>query len=184
MLKHLFLLLLIAVNITVFSQTDSHNKLLDLLSHPEHSQGEMAGLMTESSVLLQTRLTLTNQKFNHDYVGTDGWARFVVYKDHKSKRLYTDWMRALAENDYVVKSLVNALEADTEYNYQLQYGCDTTNFRVGDLCKFRTLPGKDISSDVSFIVVTGMNYTKFYNWPDRKYLGADKNLGYPSAVSV
>lgn len=179
-----FLVIVMAANMSVLSQTDSHSKLLELLSHPEHSQGEMAGLVTDNSALLQTRLTLTNQKFNHDFIGTEGWARFVIFEDHKSERIYTKWKNAIPENDFIVKAKVKKLLPDTKYNYQLQYGRDTIDYRVGNLCKFRTLPGKSISSEVSFVVVTGMNFTKFYNCPNIKYIGADKHLGYPSAESV
>ena len=46
----------------VTAQDDNPSaQILKLLSHPEHSQGEMAGHMTATSVILQTRLTLTNQ---------------------------------------------------------------------------------------------------------------------------
>lgn len=52
---------------------DMKMKILELLAHPEHSKGEMAGHMTENSVILQTRLTLTNQPFNNDFIGCPGW---------------------------------------------------------------------------------------------------------------
>ena len=160
------------------------DQLLDLLSHPEHAQGEMAGIITTSSALLQTRLTLTNWKFNNDYVGCSGWARFMVYTDNTDEAIYTEWKKATAENDYIVKIMVKNMEPDTKYFYRLQYGRDRENYRTGQLCEFRTLAGGSISRIVSFTVTTGMNYDKFYHQPGSRFYGIEKELGYPAAGSV
>lgn len=184
MLFKYFLLFVIAANISVLSQTENPDKLINLLSHPEHSQGEMAGLITDNSVLLQSRLTLTNQKINNDYIGIEGWARFIIFSAQNSKMIYTKWEKAVAKNDFIIKIPVTDLQAETSYNYQLQYGRDTSEYRVGKLCNFKTLSGGNNSSEISFVVITGMNYTRFYNSPDKKYIGPDRDLGYPAAESV
>jgi alkaline phosphatase/alkaline phosphatase D len=164
---------------------DIRMKILDLLAHPEHSQGEMAGHMTENSVILQTRLTLTNQQFNTDYIGCPGWACFE-YSDalpmNEGRR--TEWMEALPHNDYIIKTKVEGLEPNTTYYYRLLYGKSTDTFRTGRWCEFKTLPGPDISRSLSMVIMTCMNYSHFYHRPGRKYLGIDRFNGYPAAEHV
>ena len=183
-LKSIAFLLLIT-GICIYGQNKKEEKLLlSLLSHPEHAQGEMAGMVTENSVLLQTRLTLTNWKFNNDYVGCHGWARFMVYTNDVKNAIYTEWQEAVAENDYIIKIPLNGLKPDTRYMYRLQYGRNTREYRTGNLCEFRTLGGADISKTISFVVTTGMNYDKFYHQPGRRFMGVEKELGYPAAETV
>jgi alkaline phosphatase/alkaline phosphatase D len=164
---------------------DTRQKILELLAHPEHSQGEMAGHMTTTTALLQTRLTLTNQAFNHDYIGCPGWACFE-YTDGRSRTQTqrTAWLEARAANDYIVKVKLEGLKPNTTYYYRLLYGPDKETWRTGHWCEFKTLPGKDESTELGFVVVTGMNYERFYYSPGRKYLGIDKYNGFPAAEQV
>ncbi len=119
--------------------------LIQLLAHPEHSQGEMVGHMTENSAILQTRLTLTNQAFNHDYIGCPGWACFeYTDKPNRTKTTKTAWMEAKPGNDYIVKVKLEGLNPNSNYYYRLLYGLDTENYRTGHWCEFKTLPGKTI----------------------------------------
>ncbi len=105
---------------------DTRQKILELLAHPEHSQGEMAGHMTATSAILQTRLTLTNQAFNHDYIGCPGWSCFeYTDKPNRTKTQKTAWFEALPDNDYIVKVKLEGLNPNTTYYYRLLYGLDT-----------------------------------------------------------
>ena len=179
------LILIIAAGTAAQGPTKKQEQqLLDLLTHPEHAQGEMAGLVTPTSAMLQSRLTLTNWQFNNDYIGSHGWARFMVYSRDVNNALYTEWKEAIPENDYIIKIEIKDLEPDTRYFYRLQYGRDQSNYRTGQLCEFKTLAGANISAVSSFVVTTGMNYDKFYNEPQRRYRGVEKELGYPAAESV
>ena len=164
---------------------DMKQHILELLAHPEHSQGEMAGHMTTTTAILQTRLTLTNQAFNHDYIGCPGWACFE-YTDGQSRTntLRTAWTQAVPENDYFIKVKLEGLKANTTYYYRLLYSADRETWRTGHWCSFKTLQGKDASDGLSFVVVTGMNYERFYYSPGRKYLGIDKYNGFPAAEQV
>jgi len=177
--------LLLIASANVFSQSNKEEKLLlKLLAHPEHAQGEMAGMLTSTSVMLQTRLTLTNWQFDNDYIGCKGWARFMVYTNNADNAIYTEWKEALPENDYIIKTVVQDLKPNTRYSYRLQYGRNKTEFRTGQLCEFKTHAGADISTRVSFAVTTGMNYDKFYNHPVRKFYGVERELGFPAAEAV
>ena len=167
------------------SAEENRQKILELLAHPEHSQGEMAGHMTATTAILQTRLTLTNQAFNHDYIGCPGWACFE-YTDNRNrtKTQKTDWLEAKPGNDYIVKVKLEGLKPNATYYYRLLYGLDTETFRTGHWCEVKTLPGKDVSMELSFAVVTGMNYERFYYTPGKKYLGIDKYNGFPAAEQI
>ncbi len=195
-LKPLIMAILFPGNLLAYESDSSGNgrfqkmdalkmQLLELLAHPEHSQGEMAGHMTAHSAILQTRLTLTNQPFNHDYIGCPGWACFE-YSDRlpvvDGKR--TPWMEARAENDYIVKVKVEGLEPDTRYHYRLLYGLSTDTFRIGQWCEFKTLPGKGISRKLNMVVVTCMNYARFHYNPGAHAIGIDRFNGYPAAEHV
>ncbi len=108
----------------------------------------------------------------------------MVYSRDVNNALYTEWKEAIPENDYIIKIVIKDLEPDTRYFYRLQYGRDQSNYRTGQLCEFKTLAGANISAVSSFVVTTGMNYDKFYNEPQRRYRGVEKELGYPAAESV
>jgi alkaline phosphatase/alkaline phosphatase D len=182
-------LFIIAISILLttfgsFSQSTIERQLLEVLSHPEHAQGEMAGLVTENSALLQTRLTLTNWKFDNDYPGCPGWARFSIYSGDPEKPIVTKWEKAKAENDYIVKIPVENLKPATRYFYRLQYGNDTMQYRTGRLCEFTTLAGSEVSKPLNFVVATCMNYDRMWNHPKRRSYGIEKELGYPAAEAV
>jgi alkaline phosphatase D len=165
-------------------EKDMKAMILELLAHPEHAQGEMAGHMTTSSVILQTRLTLTNQAFNNDYIGCPGWACFE-YSD-KNKRIHcdrTEWMEAKPENDYIIKTRVKDLKPNTTYYYRLLYGVSRDTFRTGTWSEFKTIPGEDVSKKLNLVIMTCMNYVKFHYDPSHA-VGIDRFNGYPSAEHV
>ncbi|MEE9460344.1 MAG: hypothetical protein V3V53_00820, partial [Bacteroidales bacterium] len=166
------------------SAAENRQKILELLAHPEHSQGEMVGHMTSTTAILQTRLTLTNQAFNHDYIGCPGWACFEYADRYLAKSQKTVWMQALPEKDYIVKVKLEGLDPNTSYQYRLLYGLDTATYRTGHWCEFKTLPGTEVSRKINFVVNTGMNYQHFYYRPGRKYLGTDKYNGFPAAEQM
>ena len=159
-------------------------RILELLAHPEHAQGEMAGHMTSHSVILQSRLTLTNQPFNNDFLGCPGWACFEYCEKNQLKDLRrTAWMEARPETDYIVKTRLGGLKPNTSYYYRLLYGIDRDTFRTGTWNEFQTLPGKDISRELDLVVMTCMNYARMFHNPGHA-LGVDRYLGYPSAEHV
>ena len=53
----LFVLILMASTTALGQTREQEKQLLNLLTHPEHAQGEMAGLVTHTSAMLQSRLT-------------------------------------------------------------------------------------------------------------------------------
>ena len=149
-----------------------------------NGQGEIAGEVTTNSVILQSRLTASERLVEGDLPGAPGFARFEVstISDFGSS-VVTEWMAATANSDYVVKTRVGQLQADTLYFYRLIFGLDRTDTKAGQTRTFRTLAGADIAREVKFTVVTGLNYNAFFHGP-RAYSGPDKDLGYPALKTM
>jgi len=79
-----------------------------------HAQGEMCGEVSESSAILQSRLTATSHLQEGDVPGAAGVARFEVsmspdFRDAQT----TPWMRAAAATDFIVKKKVTGLQPAT-----------------------------------------------------------------------
>ncbi len=159
------------------------------LAGVHNGQGEMAGEVTATSVILQSRLTRGTEPVEGDLPGSPGIARFEVSTDGDFQDLRpTQWIEASAQYDYIVKTKVCGLSPGTRYFYRLRYGADKENTRLGPSCSFKTLAGPEKSAVVSFVVVTGMNYAFFQEGAPRfkrpKYEGHDKPLGYPALATI
>ena len=144
----------------------------------DHGQGEMAGEVTSRSVILQSRLTLKDDPL----VGVAGVARFEISaaSDFHDSQL-TKWLIAQIGNDFIVKAKVTDLKPGTRYYYRLLYGTNTDSLATGQTCTFRTLDSPDVARETSFIVVTGMNYWPFHNYPEGP---PNRELGYPALETI
>ena len=148
-------------------------------------QGEMAGEVTAHSVILQSRLTTGSRLVDGDLPGAAGVARFEVDTSPDfTSPIQTAWLGATPEHDFIVKVKIERLSAGTRYHYRLRYGPNEERTRTGATRRFRTHPGRDAAREVSFVVVTGMNYWGFHHRPDRSYTGSDKSRGYPALETI
>jgi len=150
------------------------------------AQGEMTGEVTSSSAIVQTRLTSVQSNVDGDVAGAGGWVRFE-YADNREfgESNFTDWKPALGKFDFIVKSVLRKLEPGKRYYYRVHYGATRKNAAIGDRCSFRTLPGENGDDSVSFVVVTGMNYSAFHG-AKRKEKGPrpDRKSGYPALQTM
>ena len=149
----------------------------------------MAGEATDTTVILQSRLTRGTELVNGDLPGTTGVARFEIATGNDFLDIRrTDWISPQTDHDYIIKTKVTGLKPGTRYFYRLQYGANTRITQRGRTCTFRTLDGPELSSPVSFVVVTGMNHAFFHHGTDgqgrRMYTGPDKHLGYPALATI
>jgi alkaline phosphatase/alkaline phosphatase D len=151
-----------------------------------HAQGEMAGEVTASSVILQSRLT-TGSNPHHgpsleaDVPGAPGVARFELSTDPEfADSFATDWLTAAPEYDFIVKTRVTGLESGTRYYYRLEFGRSIDDTELGPRCTFGTHDGPEVAGEASFVVVTGMNYAPFH----LMYEGEDRQLGYPTLETI
>ncbi len=150
----------------------------------DHIMGEMAGEVTTSSVILQSRLTAAAMDRKGDVPGARGAARFEVADNPDFKNaILTRWLEAEPKRDYIIKVKVAGLKSGTLYHYRLIYGPESVNTKTGPARTFRTLPGAGVSTPVNFVVVTGMNYGKFQRG-NKAYEGPDKALGFPGLVAI
>ena len=155
----------------------------------DHGQGEMAGEVTASSVILQSRLTAGSQLSDGDLPGAAGVACFEIATDKNFQHArQTDWLEATAAGDYIVKTKVTGLKPATGYYYRLRYGPTRQAAQAGPVCSFKTLSGSKRSAATGFVVVTGMNYGFFHDGTNgrgrRMYTGPDKHLGFPALESM
>lgn len=158
-----------------------------------HALGEMAGEVGTDSVILQSRLTANAGLVDGDVPGAEGVARFEIAgrQDFEGSR-FTDWLEATSESDFIVKAKVGGLQPGRHYFYRLIYGPDREDAKTGEVCSFRTLQGRDGAREVSFVVVTGMNYMSFHYGKVKNrrrtgvgaYQGDDKHLGYPALATM
>ena len=155
---------------------------------PDHGQGEMAGRVTETSVILQSRLTKGEKLIDGDLPGSPGVARFELATNpqfRNSRR--TRWLEASPDYDHIVKVKVADLKPATKYYYRLLYGPNRSDIVKGQTCSFKTLGGKNSIQETKFVVVTGMNYFFFHEGPYNPkgaYRGPDKHLGYPALEAI
>ena len=150
-----------------------------------NGMGEIAGEVTDHSVILQSRLTTTDGFVDGDVQGAPGLAAFEVSTSPDFvDRIITEWLEATPQGDFIVKTIVDGLTADTEYFYRLVYGPNPETVVTGPTRSFTTYGGAGIAREVSFVVVTGLNYHQFYRSPTRAYTGPDRDLGYPAIAAM
>jgi alkaline phosphatase D len=151
-----------------------------------HAQGEMAGEVTASGVLLQSRLTaIPGPELDAagDIPGAAGVACFEYgLREDLADARRTDWLEAVADRDFVVRAVVDGLQAGTVYFYRLIYGANAQETTVGPLRRFKTLPLPESLSNVRFAMGSCQNYAFFMN--GKKGEGNpipehERQLGYP-----
>lgn len=155
------------------------------------SQGTVAGEVTETSAILQSRLTSADPLVDSRWSGipgSPGVARFEVSSapDFRGSFL-TEWMEAVPEYDYIVKTKISGLQPGTRHYYRLLYGPDEARIRESQMGTFRTHSGREAPDEFRFAVVTGMNYSRFHYMGGRfdpPYRGTDQELGYPALETI
>ena len=163
-------------------------------------QGSMVGEVSQASAILQTRLTASEKLVDGDVLGVAGFARFEIGITRELKEAKrTSWLKSLAHNDFIVKFKVLDLKPDTRYFYRVIYGPNKSNTQKGPVGSFSTLQEAAGTKEVSFVVVTGMNYMSFHYGklgkvdPKTKrrtrnlktsYQGKDKALGFPALETI
>lgn len=151
-------------------------------------QGTMSGEVTDSTALLQTRLTLAAQLDpTGELPGAVGVACFEWSTREDFHGAHCTPFQAVSDqSDFIVRADLAGLKPNTIYHYRARYGATEATTLVGPKCSFKTLPGEAIDIPVRFIVGSCMNYNKFMHGKLGKAGGpltateTDKRLGYPS----
>ncbi|MEL6107920.1 MAG: alkaline phosphatase D family protein [Planctomycetota bacterium] len=155
-------------------------------------QGTMSGEVSADSAFIQTRLTQGTELNNDGALpGRKGVVRFEWATDERfTNSSFTEYHRAIGEQDFIVRHQLQGLRSDTEYFYRAIYGVSKDDTTQGPTCSFRTLPGGDSQREVKFIVGSCMNYIKFIHGREGNAKGpitateADKRLGFPAFVAM
>jgi len=176
------LVILVTVFYTVLCHAAYPSGSIDLL------QGIMAGEVTHHSAILQSRITASSITPDEDVPGQNGIAWFQVSTDESFKNfIQSDLLRAEALHDFIVKTKIENLRPGKKYYYRLVYGKDRNILKTSAVGEFHTLPIGDESDEITFSVITGMNYYVFKHGrydPSHAYQGDDRELGYPALESI
>jgi alkaline phosphatase D len=150
-----------------------------------HWQGEMAGEVTQTSAILQARLTYHGQVRGSEPRGRAGMAAFALSTSERFEDAFrTPWLVASPEGDFIVKTVVSGLEPATRYYYRLLSGPDLDSLETGPTGTFRTLEEQGVSREVSLVVVTGMNRFAFRALAMRDLAWDDLRLGFPALETI
>ncbi len=145
----------------------------------DHAQGEMAGEVTANSAILQSRLTLKN--FNLLGIRAEGCFEIADNTGFTGSSR-TEWVTTSADSDYIIKQKITGLTSGSRYYYRvLHRACNCSDPTKGPTCTFKTLSGPGVEDDVSFAVVTGMNYFTFHFFPQGP---SNRHLGYPALETI
>lgn len=155
-----------------------------------HAQGEMAGEVTTTSAIVQSRLTASPGLQEGDVPGASGWGKFRYSENADlSSARETGWLQAIAENDYILKTKVSGLRPAQTYYYRLVYGADKEHVQEGSVRHFKTIPSPDQPTPIRFVVGNCMNYAFYFDGSKGDGKKAreneqDRQLGYPSMESI
>jgi len=158
-----------------------------------HAQGELAGEVTATSVILQSRLTSVpgpTLDSSGDTPGAVGsacfeWSRRPDFTEARR----TPWLSAEAASDFIVRAKLDQLVPGTVYHYRLVYGPDRFSTRKGPARRFKTLNPNDPAAKLSFCMGSCMNYHVFMKGLSNggntiTATDEDKRLGYPAFAAM
>ncbi|MEM9701818.1 MAG: alkaline phosphatase D family protein [Planctomycetota bacterium] len=110
----------------------------------------MSGEVTATSALVQAR---------HPPGARSNGGRFLLSPaDGTAEDERSAGCTAKEQYDWIVRRQFDRLKPDTPYEFRYVTHCGVSS-PVG---RFRTLPGEESETPVSFVVVTGLNYAKFH----------------------
>ena len=163
---------------------------------PVAGLGIMAGSVSHDSALVQLRLSEGDELVEGDLPGAWGVVEFSLSSAGSQQMLLA---HSFPQRDFIARVNFQNLIPNTTYICKTRLGRDLSLLTAGPKVTFKTLPGPDIAENVSFAVVTGMNYAKFHGDSrinrvrsaiknntqlPQPYSGPDKELGYPALATI
>lgn len=156
-----------------------------------HAQGEMAGEVTATTVLLQSRLTaIPGPELNSDgdIPGAVGVAGFEFgTSDQLENSQRTALYPARPESDFIVRVKLNDLQPATKYYYRLIYGLQESELKRGPIRQFQTLSTNDSAAPLTFVMGSCQNYAFFMHGKNGKgssASAADRQAGFPAYAAM
>jgi alkaline phosphatase/alkaline phosphatase D len=158
---------------------------VDVPEPTAHWQGEMAGEVTQDSVILQARLTKNGKVRSGDVEGRPGLAAFALSTGEEFADAYrTRWIIASPDGDHIVKTQVTGLEPSTRYYYRLLSGPDVDSLAAGPTGTFRTLDAEGTAREIRFVAVTGLNQFAFQATTLKDMAFRERALGFPALATI
>ncbi|MES2981841.1 MAG: alkaline phosphatase D family protein [Verrucomicrobiota bacterium] len=151
------------------------------------AQGLLAGEVTDTSVIFQTRLTSSSIPVDGDVPGATGIGQFEISTSPDFKTsTFSEWISATDENDFILKLKISSLKPATTYHYRAVFGSNKDTAKPGTPATFKTLPISDQSAPIQFVLTSCLNYAFFQNG-DKDNPPAnpdDRTLGYPALEPI
>lgn len=159
-------------------------------AEPMAAMGIMVGEVTETTALAQVRLTKADKLVKQDVPSAKGFVEFSLSEasSEEGSAVQLKIIEAPAARDGIARATFLNLKPGMRYRCKTRIGASTLNFREGPTAEFTTLQGAATQKPVSFAVVTGMNYAKFYGEENTAESSAvadsNSSLGYPALASI
>ncbi len=151
------------------------------------AQGLLAGEATETSIILQTRLTSSPNPVDGDVPGEKGMGRFEISTAADFKNpIFSEWISASEESDFILKAKIDSLKPTTTYHYRVIFGPEKESAKPSTSATFKTLPAADQSAPIQFILTSCLNYA-FFQYGEKTNPPAkpeDRALGYPALEPI
>jgi alkaline phosphatase/alkaline phosphatase D len=140
----------------------------------------MSGEVTDTSVILQARLTVDGELRFNDIKGRPGIGYFELsLTEDFDDSIRTEVLTATEEMDFILKTQFNGLEPGTRYFYRLISGERGEALTPGPIGTFQTLSGFAEGQRVRIAAVTGMNRFAF-----RAGIVPGRDLGFPALQAI
>ncbi len=168
-----------------------------------YSFSQMIGEVSQSSAILQTRLTsgikmpengfdTSEELLSYDIQGVSAVAKFEIADNPKFKNaMVSPWLQAMPERDFILKFKIENLNSDTEYFMRVHFGDKQSKTKIGPISRFTTLQPPDSEKPVSFVVTSCMNLGKFFlggalraGNKSKAAEGEDRKLGFPALAAM
>jgi len=172
---------------------------------PAFGQGIMVGEVTDTSAIVQVRVTRGTDLIDGDVFddgdplkdgdlpGAIGRVRFACHRndlpDNPVPR-WSGWITTSPDNDFIARIVFDQLVPGATYVCIAEVEELDPSFggQTRKEVHFNTHPGKDASVPVKFVMSSCMNYDKFTGSDgsdrSRGYQGEDRAMGYPAAAAV
>lgn len=151
------------------------------------AQGLLAGETTDTSVILQTRLTASPIPVDGDVPNANGIGQFEISTSSDFKTsTFSEWISATDENDSILKAKIGSLKPATTYHYRAVFGSNKETVKPSTTATFKTLPAADQSAPIQFVLTSCFNYA-FFQHGDKGNPPAkpeDRALGYPALEPI
>lgn len=167
----------------------------DEKAKPAFGQGIMVGEVTDTSAIVQVRVTQGTPLIDGDLYDDGDAMRDGDLPGAAAKVTLTlmpelgdtspiEMAQATPANDYIARAVFTGLTPGMVYHVVASMEGKSGGEIVLARATFKTHPGKKTSAPVRFTLTSCMNYDKFVGNETKGYQGEDRQLGYPAAEAV